>query len=170
MERPAVGTSLPPAFSCPGTGGRKLPSAALFLQVPILAFRRINLRPFAPGIGRSLRLLAGIASLAALGACATPQAGVEGETAIPFVSTNGIVDWRAAADDALYIRGVTGDWYLVRTMGPCPRLRTAISLGFVTRGIDQLDRGGSIIAQGQTCPVASVRRSAPPPGERSGGG
>lgn len=85
------------------------------------------------------------------------------ETAIPFVRTNGILDWRAAGDGALYIRGNSGGWYFVRTMSPCTRLQTAITLGFVTSVGDQLDRYGAILAEGQRCPIASVVRSGPPP-------
>ena len=103
-----------------------------------------------------------LAALAALSACATGvRAG--GETAIPFVSSDGITDFRAAGDDALYIKAIGGDWYYVRTSGPCNRLIDATSLGFVTTGGDQLDRFGAIVAQGVRCPVASVVRSPGPP-------
>lgn len=109
-----------------------------------------------------------IAPLLALAACDTtgsePLSGGDGaETAIPFVRSNGILDWRAAGDGALYIRGQSGDWYFVRTMGPCPRLKTAITLGFVTSAGDQLDRYGAILAEGQRCQVRSIVKSGPPP-------
>lgn len=105
----------------------------------------------------------------ALSACAISGGEVgSNEAAIPYVSSNGIVDWRPAGPDALYIRAITGDWYHVRTMGNCNRLRTATSLGFVTSGLDQLDRHGSILAEGQRCPLLSVVKSAPPPEEAKG--
>jgi hypothetical protein len=85
------------------------------------------------------------------------------QTAIPFVQSNGILDWRAAGDEALYIRGNSGDWYFVRTMSPCTRLKTAITLGFITSAGDQLDRYGAILAEGQRCPIASIVRSQTPP-------
>lgn len=84
------------------------------------------------------------------------------ETAIPFVRSGGILEWRAARDGALYIRANSGDWYFVRTQGPCTRLAVANTLGFVTNAGDQLDRHGAILAQGQRCPVSSVVRSGPP--------
>ena len=102
-----------------------------------------------------------------LAGCSSSDLGVRSaggtETAIPFVQSNGILDWRAAGDEALYIRGNTGDWYFVRTMSPCTRLKTAITLGFATSAGDQLDRFGAILAEGQRCPIASIVRSEPPP-------
>jgi hypothetical protein len=119
-------------------------------------------------------------SLLLLGACATgstaPSSGEAGaasaETAIPFVSSDGILDWKAVGQDTLYIQGSDGRWFLVRTTGPCTRLGQAMTLGFVTSGVDQLDRFGAILAQGQRCQITSVTRAAgPPPGElRHGSG
>jgi hypothetical protein len=86
------------------------------------------------------------------------------ETVIPFVASQGVLDWQAAAsDDALYVRGYDGRWYFVRTMGPCPRVRDALSLGFATSALGQLDRHGAILAQGWRCPVDSVVVAAAPP-------
>ena len=105
---------------------------------------------------------------AALGGCATDDRGAStaGETYIPFVSSQGIIEWKRAGEDALYVRAITGDWYLVRTMGRCSGLATTLGIGFEATGIGQFDRGGAIIAEGRRCPVTSVRRSDPPPGER----
>lgn len=111
--------------------------------------------------------------LAALPSCSGPGSGrpaAAGETAIPFVRSNGILDWRAAGDEALYIRGNSGDWYFVRTMSPCTRLKTALTLGFVTSAGDQLDRYGAILAEGQRCQIESVVRSDPPPEKTSPAG
>jgi hypothetical protein len=103
--------------------------------------------------------------LAALLAAAAPPAGAE--TAIPFVRSQGILDWQAAGDDGLYVRGYDGRWYLVRTTNRCPRLVDAVTLGFVESAIDQLDRHGAILAQGERCPIASVTlAAAPPPSKR----
>jgi hypothetical protein len=108
-----------------------------------------------------------LGAVTALSAC-TATGSASGETSIPYVSRDGIVEWEVAADDALYIKAVNGDWYYVRTGGRCPRLRTAISLGFVTSALDQLDRHGAIIAEGQRCQVASVAKSVPPPTKAEG--
>lgn len=104
---------------------------------------------------KTLGLLALAMTCGSVGAAAKESSR---ETYIPYVSSNGIVEWEVAGDDALYIRAITGGWYLVRTMNACPRLKTAVALGFVTRGVDELDRHGAIVAEGQRCPVISVIR------------
>lgn len=106
-----------------------------------------------------------LAPLLLLAGCATggvPTAA--GESAIPFVSSTGVIEWRVVDERSLYVQAVTGQWYVVRTMGNCGRLRTAVSLGFVTApGIDELDRFGAILAEGRRCQIESVVRSTPPP-------
>jgi hypothetical protein len=103
-------------------------------------------------------------ALALLAGCAGAQAPPDpDETYIPFVKSDGIVEWQAASDDALYVKALTGGWYLVRTMGPCRVLRTALTVGFETSGPDELDRHGALRAEGRRCPVASVKRSNEPP-------
>lgn len=95
-------------------------------------------------------------------------AGMPPETSIPFVGSDGIQDFRADGDKGLYIRSNDGRWFYAKTMGACPRLTGAISIGFATVGGDQLDRFGAVVAQGWRCPLASVVVStAPPP--RGGG-
>jgi hypothetical protein len=37
-----------------------------------------------------------------------------------------------------------------------------VTLGFVTPGLDELDRSGAILAEGQRCPIASINRSVQP--------
>jgi hypothetical protein len=108
--------------------------------------------------------------LAGLCACSTAGGRPSGETAIPFVSGNGIAEWKVAGDDALYIKAINGDWYHVRTMGRCPRLRTALSLGFVTSGIDQLDRHGAIIAEGSAAPWQASSNPQPRPRSKADSG
>jgi len=97
-----------------------------------------------------------------------PQNAPPGEEAsIPFVRSNGILDWRADGERALYIRGGNGAWYYARTMGDCGRLRSATTIGFETRN-DQLDRYGVLLIEGWRCPLNSVVRSeAPRPRSRS---
>jgi hypothetical protein len=89
------------------------------------------------------------------------QVGVE--THIPYANRDGILDWKVAGPDTLYVQSMMGDWYLVRTSTPCPRLRTAHALGFVTTGGDRLDKFSILVAEGWRCHVASVTTSAPPP-------
>ena len=108
----------------------------------------------------SLAILLGAALLAgpAAAACA-PRA----ETAIPFVSSDGINDWKADGDRGLFIESVRGRWYYVSFASRCPRIRTARGLGFETSALDQLDRHGAILAEGWRCQIVSLTESPPPP-------
>ena len=110
----------------------------------------------------------GIAVILA-GSASTPAAETaSGETTIPFIRSSGILDFRYGAEDLVYIHGSGGQWYRVQTMGPCPRLLTANSLGFQTNGPDQLDRFSTILAEGMRCPVQSITRSEEPPKKQAG--
>jgi hypothetical protein len=113
------------------------------------------------------RLSRGIAAAAAalLAGCATaaPTGQASGETVIPFVSSIRNVEWKAASDEAAYVRGGRGEWYLVRTTNRCTRLLSSTGLGFETSALNQLDRYGALLVEGQRCPVASITRSEKPP-------
>lgn len=106
-----------------------------------------------------------VAALLAASGCATASAveDVPGETAIPFISSLNSVEWKRLNNRAVYVRGGNGDWYLVRTTNRCTRLASSSALGFETSALNQLDRFGALLVQGQRCPVASVTRSEPPP-------
>jgi hypothetical protein len=103
--------------------------------------------------------------LVGLTAAAAPVSARErnGETVIPFMSSLNAVEWKAASDDSLYLRGPRGDWYFIRTMNRCSRLRASPGIGFQTSARDQLDRHGAILVQGVRCPVESITRSEGPP-------
>jgi hypothetical protein len=102
-----------------------------------------------------------------LSACGTPGAppvrASTAEASIPFVGSNGISEWRRAGRGMVYIRSISGEWYLVRTMNACSALDSAISLGFVTSALGALDRHGSILVEEQICPIQSLARSDAPP-------
>lgn len=95
--------------------------------------------------------------------CASRGTSAEGDERISFVSSNGILEWKAAGRDSLHVQSNSGQWYLVWTLGGCPRLKTAITLGFDTSAGDTLMRGDALLAEGQRCPIASISR-IPPPG------
>ncbi|HLL31199.1 MAG TPA: DUF6491 family protein [Allosphingosinicella sp.] len=100
-----------------------------------------------------------------LAAAGAPGAAKEasGETVIPFMSSLNAIEWKAASDDSLYLRGPRGDWYFVRTMNRCNRLRSSSAIGFQTSPRDQLDRHGAIVVEGVRCPIESIVRSDGPP-------
>lgn len=105
-------------------------------------------------------LLISVASMMA--APATNQQIDAKETAIPFVRSNGIGDWKADGDRGLFIRGSDGQWYYGRTQNKCARLKSATTVGFETRGVDQLDRYGAVLVEGWRCQLASVTRADSP--------
>ena len=109
----------------------------------------------------AILLAAGMALTGCASGSATER--TRGETVIPFVSSIQALEWRRLSDQAAYVRGGRGEWYLVRTSNNCTRLRTALALGLETSALDQLDRHGALLVQGQRCPVASIARSGPPP-------
>ncbi|MEO7178196.1 MAG: hypothetical protein ABIW83_05075, partial [Allosphingosinicella sp.] len=73
------------------------------------------------------------------------------------------IEWKAASDDSLYLRGPKGEWYFIRTMNRCSRLRSSPGIGFQTSAGGQLDRHGAILVEGVRCPVESITRSEEPP-------
>jgi len=97
------------------------------------------------------------------GAAAMAPATASPEVVIPFVSSIGSIEWKRASDDSLYIRGGNGRWYFVRTTNDCSHLATSLGIGLQTSALDQLDRNGAILVQGQRCPVASITASEGPP-------
>jgi hypothetical protein len=104
-----------------------------------------------------------LAALVGGGAAASPPPAVGQETWIPDVNRDGFIEWRAESRDTLYIRAMNGKWYLVRTEAPCPRMRSATSLGFVASPTDRLDRFSTILAEGWRCQIASVTLADAPP-------
>jgi hypothetical protein len=107
-----------------------------------------------------IMIAAGLATAAAAPAAAADR---NGETVIPFMSSLNAIEWKAASDDSLYLRGPRGDWYFIRTMNRCSRLRSSPGIGFQTSSRDQLDRYGAILVQGVRCPVESITHSDGPP-------
>ncbi|HEY7811407.1 MAG TPA: DUF6491 family protein [Allosphingosinicella sp.] len=118
-----------------------------------------------------MRIWLAAALLSASAGCATPELAPPAtgpESYIPYANRDGIGEWRVAGDDGLYIRALTGGWYLVRTMGLCTGLKSAIGLGFEASFGGKLDRYSTIIAEGQRCPIQSVTRwEGDPPRRRS---
>ncbi len=114
-------------------------------------------------------LTSGAALLLAACASAPPvETASAGETYIPFIKSTGVLEWKAVGAGTLYVRSATNQWYLVRTMNACSRLHSDNALGFVTVGMDQLDRHGVILAEGWRCPLRSVTLSGPPPERQRG--
>jgi len=110
-------------------------------------------------------LASGAIGLSIESAHARPRAnralGVEAR--IPFADTNGIRNYSADGNRALFIEDVHGDWFHAEIMGPCTGLPFANAIGFITRGGGTLDKFGQIRVERDTCQIASLVTSAPPP-------
>ncbi|MBT2188135.1 DUF6491 family protein [Sphingobium nicotianae] len=92
------------------------------------------------------------------------EESAQADASIPFVNHGGVRDWQAAGDNKVYIQASSGKWYLATLATPSPDLAFATAIGFETKGIDRLDRFGSIVVAGQRYPLASlVESTAPPP-------
>ena len=107
-----------------------------------------------------------LAAVAGLAAAQAPADERPHEAYVPYASTDGIVGWRAIGEGGVFVKSLTGGWYYAATINRCRRLRTATNVAFITRGLSDLDRYGAVVAQGSYCPLRSVVRSAPPPGEQ----
>ncbi len=111
---------------------------------------------------RTLLSLTLLSLAAGANAAPGPQAA---EVRIPFINSMSNIEWEAASDDSLYLRGPKGDWYFVSTTNRCTRLLVARGIGFQTVA-GRLDRNGAIMVQGVRCPVANIARSDGPPQRR----
>lgn len=85
------------------------------------------------------------------------------EVSIPFVNRGGVRDWQAVGDNKVYIQDSQGKWYLVTLATSSPDLPFATAIGFETKGLDQLDKFGTIVVSGQRYPLSSLVVSGPPP-------
>ena len=113
-------------------------------------------------------LLAGSAFVMTGGVRATAQAiaaeqAIGKETSIPFVNMGGIRDWKAIDDSTIYVQDIRRNWYVAKLAKPSPDLTFAQAIGFETKGVNQLDRFGTVVVSGERIPLTSFVASAPPP-------
>jgi len=107
-------------------------------------------------------LFTAFALIAAGQADVAPASKAE-ETYVPNVRSEGVAEWETDGENGLYLMSQDGRWYYARTAERCPRLDSAVTLGFETRGPDRLDRYGTVIAEGWRCRLESVTYSEGPP-------
>jgi hypothetical protein len=112
---------------------------------------------------KSAPILLSIAALLAAAPATAETPVAPQEASIPFVNMGSVQDWRADGSSALYIQDLGRKWYHATLMGHCNDLPFATAIGIETKGIDTLDRFGTIIAGHQRCPIQSFVTSGPPP-------
>ncbi len=114
-------------------------------------------------------LLPLLAAAAAAPAFASPPApAVRGEeVSIPFVNQRRAIHTFEAPDEStLYLQDRARRWYRAELAGVCFGLSFAQAIGYDTRGSLRLDRGSSILVDGQRCMITSLTRSDGPPRKR----
>lgn len=94
---------------------------------------------------------------------AKPERALGVEASIPFADSVGIRNFEADGDRALWIEDQHRQWYRAELMGPCFGLDHALKIGFVTRGVNTLDKFGQIVVDGAKCQISSLTTSAGPP-------
>ncbi len=72
-------------------------------------------------------------------------------TRVAFAGFQAIYDWRADDQGALLLRTASDHYYRATFAAPCPKLPTAISIGFITEVAGPLDRWSSIYVDGDRC-------------------
>lgn len=82
---------------------------------------------------------------------------------IPFVDHDGIYDFQADGDHAIYLQDRSRKWYHATVMGPCLGLSFATRIGVKTSGSSSLDRFGSLIVDREECKIDELVTSGPPP-------
>jgi hypothetical protein len=85
------------------------------------------------------------------------------EASIPFVNHGGVWNWQADGSRGLYVQDQHRRWYYAKLMSNCYDLPFANAVGFETRGIDTLDKFGTVVVRGQRCPITSFTHSDGPP-------
>jgi hypothetical protein len=109
-------------------------------------------------IGATVLVSAGVVAQQAGSSASAPA-----EASIPFVNQRGVRDWQAAGDDKVYVQASGGQWYLATLAVNVPDLPFAQAIGFETKGLDRLDRFGSVVVAGNRYPLKSLVESGPPP-------
>lgn len=98
---------------------------------------------------------------------AANDAAASGETT-PHMSrtdaelqTYRIRDWSAPNDKTLLVKSLDGSTYRAEFMGPCTGLRFSDTIGFVTRGLNELDKySGIVLSDGTRCAFRTFQKLA----------
>lgn len=99
----------------------------------------------------------------AVGPTPGPRSGERAD--IPFATNNGIRTFTPdRRGEGVYLQDNSKNWYYASFFTRCTELPFAFSFGFKTfGGSSTLSRGDTIIAGRDTCRIADIVRSGPPP-------
>lgn len=107
--------------------------------------------------------LAGTAQAQTAGPTPGPRSGEQAD--IPFATQNGIRTFTPEqSGEGVYLQDNRKDWYYASFYSRCGELPYAFQFGFKTFGSSStLSRGDTVIAGRETCKIADIVRSGPPP-------
>lgn len=92
-----------------------------------------------------------------------PPEQIGKETSIPFVRSQNLYNFETDGDRGAWLQDQRRRWYYARMLGPCLGLNVATMIGVDTRfNGDSLDRTGTLLVDGQRCPIDSLTPSAGP--------
>ena len=92
-----------------------------------------------------------------------PRSGERAD--IPFATHNGIRSFRPTNDGSgVYLQDNRRNWYYATFFSRCIELPYAFGVGFRTfGGSSTLSRGDTILTERDSCRIADIVRSGPPP-------
>jgi hypothetical protein len=108
---------------------------------------------------------AGTAHAQTVEAGPTPGPGSGERADIPFATHNGIRTFTPERNgEGVYLQDNRKNWYYASFFSRCTELPHAMQFGFKTFGSSTtLSRGDTVIAGRDTCKIADLVRSGPPP-------
>ena len=115
-----------------------------------------------------LALIAAIGAGSAQAASGKPDmdaadAPPPGHASISFANLpHRISNWKADGNKAILIEAPRGTWYRAEFMAPCISLPFAVTVGFVTDSMNQIDKFGSILVGRDRCWFKSFERVPAP--------
>lgn len=116
-------------------------------------------------LSAALALTAGVASAEQVGAVAAAPAYqvIEENASVPFAG-NRIHGYEVSADGrSVIFRAGVNDYYRATVWSPCSSdLRFGHRIGFITDGGGRLDKWSRVLVNGNSCPIQTLDRIAPP--------
>ncbi len=117
----------------------------------------------------TLTTAAALAALA-LARCASTPAESDGSDVTPQMAADSaelqtyrIRNWSAPDDRTLIVEALDGTRYRAEMLGPCFGLNFATRIGFVNRGLNQVDRfAGVVLPDGTRCAFRSFNEIVTP--------
>jgi hypothetical protein len=118
----------------------------------------------------SILITAALAALALAGCASTAEESSSDSDVTPQMAADSaelqtyrIRSWSAPDDRTLIVEALDGTRYKAELLGPCFGLNFAQRIGFVNRGINQLDRfAGVVLPDGTRCSFRSFNEIVTP--------